>query len=170
MRLISLTAIMLIFGTQLAFAAASSQRALSKSKHYINGVFGYTAGGFGFAGEYEAPVDKTYSWGGIVKINPKNKNKSQNGINYFAAYVRPHFHRKQWDLYITMAAGMAQISAAAGGSDKTVIAGGFGTGVYYQLNSKVALGAEQMSLYGWLQDDYPGSLSSDMMFKVRFAM
>lgn len=155
-----------IFALQ-SFAAASSDSSYNRYDNQITGAFGYAKGGIGFGFEYERPISKGLGWGGAFRMNPLKQDGNTvtaNGLNYFGGFIRPHFHSREWSLNFTMGAGMAQVKSV---EDKTIFATNFGTGIFYQMTKEFAMGVEQTSLFGWLQEDYPGLIAHDMLVKAR---
>jgi len=165
------TAIALFTG----FAALADENANVNAMHNLLVNVGFTTGGLGLGADYENGSNRSFGWGGYVRLYPGNKDRDLGTapeVNTFGAFVRPHFTRGAWDLYVSPGFGLITYDNKVNGAghvDKTTFGPAMMLGLMYQFQSKMAFGVEETSLYGWFNEDIRGLLSQEMMAKFRFS-
>ncbi|OFZ11896.1 MAG: hypothetical protein A2Z20_03085 [Bdellovibrionales bacterium RBG_16_40_8] len=156
--------LMLTFSVSVAFAEFNQ----GANAFLFN--FGFTRGGMSLGVDYENAIHRTFSVGGYFRTYPDSTNPSANGLTTVGAFIRPHFNRQAWDLYLSPGFGIISLKpSASGASDETLMGPSFAIGLLYEFNPKLAIGIEEMTLYSWFgENDYRGFLSRELMGKVRF--
>lgn len=138
------------------------------SPHSVYGNFGFTEGGFALGADYEYAADPTFGIGGYTRFYKKDSElpKTTPGYFTFGAFIRPHFNRKNWDLYVSPGFGVISID---GTTDKTTVGPSLAIGLLYQVQSQIAIGVENMKHYVWFSEDYRGLVVNDFMIKAEIS-
>jgi hypothetical protein len=166
----SVLLLILGFGASQAFAQGEySESTFSKYQHSVWLSTGFTEGGFSLGADYEYATDRTFGVGGLTRFYNKDTDRSANGIVMFGAFIRPHFHRRAWDLYVNPGIAIINIDNASNGEDATTLGPLFAVGLLYQMGDTVAFGVENMMTSVWFDDDYLGVIMNDLMFRARFS-
>lgn len=169
MRTMILTLIAFVLTSLPAFAEYS-ESTFSKYENSVWLAAGFTEGGFSLGADYEYAADRTYGIGGMAKFYKKDSSRPANGIFMFGAYIRPHFHRRAWDLYVSPGVAIINIdNTSANGDDTTSLGPFFQAGVLYQITPSVAIGMENQITAIWFDDDTRGIVKEDIMFRARFS-
>lgn len=147
--------------------ALSAQAQSLNSQHSVYGNIGFTEGGLGLGADYEYAADATFGIGGYTRFYKKDSEQPVTAPGYFTfgAFIRPHFNRKNWDLYVSPGIGIISIDGSQG--DKTTLGPSLGIGLLYQIQNQIAIGVENMKHYVWFSDDYRGLAVNDLMIKAR---
>jgi hypothetical protein len=148
----------------LAPSAQAQEEYSSRGLHSVYGNVGFTEGGFGLGADYEYAAASTFGIGGYTRFYKKDEKRAP-GYFMFGAFIRPHFHRKQWDFYISPGVGVMSIDA--NNDDETTLGPSLALGLLYEVNSQIAVGIENMKHYVWFSDDYRGLNVDDFMIKGR---
>ncbi len=159
-----------IFLAPIMALADYSESTFSKYENSAWISAGFTEGGFSLGADYEYGADRTYGIGGLTRFYKKDTTTTRgaHGIFMFGAFVRPHFHRRAWDLYITPGIAIVNIDATSG-DDTTSLGPFFQVGLLYQMTDTMALGVENMITSVWFDDDHRGIVKEDIMFRGRFS-
>lgn len=165
--------LLLAMATTLSFNTYAqseySDSTYSKYQHSVVLAAGFTEGGFSLGADYEYAADRTYGIGGLTRFYNKDDDRGANGIVMFGAFIRPHFHRRAWDLYFNPGIAIINIDNASNGEDATTMGPLFAVGLLYQMGDTVAIGMENMMTSVWFDKDYYGVIMSDLMFRARFS-
>lgn len=169
MKKLSLILSILVLAPATALAGYS-ESTFSKYENSAWLAAGFTEGGFSLGADYEYGADRTYGIGGLTRFYKKNdgSGKRADGIFMFGAFIRPHFHRRAWDLYVTPGIAIINIDAI-NGDDTTSLGPFFQVGLLYQMTDTMAMGLENMLTAVWFDDDYRGIVKEDIMFRARFS-
>jgi hypothetical protein len=162
------------FLTSLIFVSASasaeySESAFSTYEHSAWGAIGFTEGGLSLGGDYEYAADRTFGVGGLTRFYQSDKDQGAAGIFLFGGYVRPHFHRRAWDLFLTAGLAVINIDDEAEDEKSTTLGPVFGVGALYQISKVMAVGVESMGTYVWFDKNFRGKVMDDVMLRVRFS-
>lgn len=141
--------------------------------HAIYGAFGINEGGFALGVDYEHLGLGDFGVGGLVRLYQKDDDNTDgltsNGYTVIGGFIRPHFSKKNWDLYFSPGLAIIQVDSASSRSDKTTLGGIFGVGLMYELSGNIALGVENMGTWVWFAESFRGKAMDDLMFKFRLA-
>jgi hypothetical protein len=144
----------------------------SEGKNSFQANLGFSHGGMGLGFDFEHAYERTYGVGGYVRIFPENDKvtNTQNGVTAAGAFIRPHFNRQAWDLYLSPGFGFVSLSPyTRGKSNETLLGPSFALGLLYEFNPSTSFGCELMDIYSWFgEDDYRGNVSEEFMAKLRF--
>ncbi|NQZ02257.1 MAG: hypothetical protein HRT45_16490 [Bdellovibrionales bacterium] len=162
------------FFLALVASAASAQAEYSESAfstydHSAWGSIGFTEGGLALGGDYEYAADRTYGAGGLTRFYQSDEDRGARGIFLFGGYVRPHFHRRAWDLFVTAGMAIININDEVADEQSTTLGPVFGLGVLYQVSKVMAVGVESLGTYVWFDEDFRGKVMDDAMLRVRFS-
>lgn len=152
--------------------AEYSESAFAKYDYSAWAAIGFTQGGLSLGGDFEYAADRTYGIGGLTRFyqqDDEHPTQSAPGIFMFGGYVRPHFHRRAWDLFVTLGAAIVSIEDDRNNQDATSLGPVWGVGVLYQVTETVAVGMESLSTYIWFDDDFRGQVMQDALFRARFS-
>jgi len=152
-----------------AFAAEYSESTFSKYEHAAWVSLGFTNGGLSLGADYEYAADRTYGVGGLLRFYNKDDDRTADGIMVIGGFIRPHFHRRAWDLYVTPGFGIINIDGARNRDDATTLGPFMSYGVLYQVAESMAVGVESMTTSVWFDEDYRGIVMTDVMFRGRFS-
>lgn len=161
-----LAAAALLVGAQVH----AQETANPNAQHSLLVNWGFTEGGMGLGVDYENGFSRTYGLGGYLRMYPDSNKNKVNGaaqVNAFGAFIRPHFTRQQWDLYVSPGFGIVQYEK--GPVDETTLGPVLMTGLLFQVTNVMAFGVEHMSIYAWLDEDVRGQLSEELLAKFRFS-
>lgn len=151
--------------------AASSETTYDIYNHAVYGTLGFWEGGMVIGGEYEYPHSRTFGIGGLARYYSKDSDRpSGNGGSsafVIGGFVRPHFNRRAWDLYVSPGFNLMMIDGP--NDDETVLGPSFTIGLLYQMKRTMALGIDHTTFVGWFNDDYRGAILIDVMAKMRFS-
>ncbi len=160
-----LTALFLTFSS-LIFSVAFADLPLGKNALLVN--FGVAKGGPALGLDFEHGYDHTYGIGGYFRINPDDKDNNANGLTAVGAFVRPHFSRQAWDLYVSPGFGLI-FYKPVNDSSQTLMGPSLAIGLLYEFSPAVSFGAETMTFASWIgKNAYRGHLEDDLMAKFRF--
>lgn len=153
----------------LAYTAAYAE--LAPDSHSVQVNFGFSRGGTAIGADYEYGYDRTFGIGGYFRMLPDDRDNGANGVTAFGAFIRPHFNRQNWDLYVSPGFGMVAYEPV-GRDDENLLGPTLAIGLLYEFNPKMSFGVEQMNFYSWFgDDDYSGELAeSVLMAKFRFVL
>lgn len=168
-RWIFASVLTLLLGTS-AFAQTASD-ALAGFDHNVYASLGFSPGGVAFGLEYEYPFHRTYGIGGFLHMQQKDDDKLAQGVTSFGAFIRPHFVRRAWDLYLAPGFGVAMIDGfpAPLQGDETGIGPTLDLGLMYQITDNIAVGAELFQHHVWFGSDWQGyAVMSTYSAKFRF--
>ncbi len=146
------------------FLAPSLSHGMSNSSAYAN--LGFSPGGLAFGGDFEMARDRIYGIGAFARIYSKDEDSGYPGIFAFGAFIRPHFQRGPWDLYVSPGFALMFIDGAS--EDETTIGPVMNIGLLYLLTNNVSLGLEHSTMVPWFGDAYKGVAMSDLHLKVRY--
>ena len=148
-----------------AFILLFSPLAFAKfgDDHMVYAHLTFTEGGFGLGADYENEFSRSFGLGGYARLYAKDDDDKirAHGVNTFGAFVRPHFYRKNWDLYVGAGVGIAQVDSAdasGGRDDETAIGPNFHIGLQYKMTREMSIGVENFKVYGWFAGDFKGLL------------
>lgn len=159
--------LLLILSSAVSFA--DDEVANTSSKHQFLVNMGYTKGGIAFGADYENNFHRTYGVGGYVRMYGDNTDLSQGDITTFGVFVRPHFTRQSWDLYVSPGFGFVQ-EELSGNNDESYFGPSLAVGLMYQFNYSLAIGVENFQIYGWFGDDnVVGQRSDELLAKLRYS-
>ncbi|MEO0336056.1 MAG: outer membrane beta-barrel protein [Pseudomonadota bacterium] len=163
--------VFMVFFTLLGASASAeySESAFSSYDHAAWGSIGFTEGGLALGGDYEYAADRTFGIGGLTRFYQEDEDRGAPGIFLFGGYVRPHFHRRSWDLFLTAGMAIISIDDEARDEEATSLGPVFGVGVLYQVTKVAAIGVESLASYIWFDEDFRGQVMEDVMFRVRFS-
>lgn len=153
----------------LLCALSFSAPAFGLSANALLVNFTMAAGGFGIGGDFEHSKDD-YGLGAYFRYYQKDDDPTHPADGYMTigAFMRPHFYKKNWDLFVTPGFGFITIQRArAGQDDVTTLGPMFTVGVLYQMSDSMAIGAENESFYGWFDEDARGYLLNETSAKLR---
>ena len=150
--------------------AEYSESTFSKYEHAAWLALGFTQGGLSLGADYEYAADRTYGVGGLIRMYNKDSDApgTADGVMVIGAFIRPHFHRRAWDLYVTPGFGIINIDSV-NGDDTTTLGPFMSYGVLYQMTPSVAVGMENMLTYVWFDEDTRGPVMEDIMMRARFS-
>lgn len=154
----------------LASLFTSMARAdLAEGKNALLVNFGVTPGGAALGLDFENGFNRTFGLGGYFRIDPDDQTNHRNGITTIGGFIRPHFSRQQWDLYVSPGFGIVFLKPGDGSSTQTLLGPSWAIGLLYEFTGAVSFGLESMNYYSWLgKDAYRGELQNDLMAKFRF--
>jgi len=163
--------VILILGMILSPVLGHAQSDFGFSRHSVYGAVGFTAGGVALGADYEYNSSRSFGIGGYVRMYQKDdENPGQSsGLTTFGGFIRPHFTKKDWDLYVSPGLGIMSIDAVGTGDDSTTLGASLAIGLLYDINGKASIGAESMSHHVWFEEDYRGQILEDLMVKFRMA-
>lgn len=165
MKLITVIGLVTAFLSLPLEAQVYSESAFTRSRHAAYANLGFTEGGFGLGAEYEYAAASTFGLGGYTRFYKKDTDRSIPGYFTFGAFIRPHFHRKAWDFYVSPGFGVISIDDRS--DDETTFGPSLAIGLMYQIQGQIAIGIENMKHYVWFSDDYRGLRVNDFMLKGR---
>ncbi len=148
----------------LLFALPSVSHGLSNSSAYLN--LGFDRGGLAFGGEFEYARDRIYGMGAFARIYSKDEDRGANGVFAFGGFVRPHFQRGPWDLYVSP--GVAVLFIDGVGFDETTIGPMLNIGLLYLVTNSMSVGLENTQMYSWFGKESKGPVTNDLQFKLRY--
>lgn len=151
-----------------SWAYSSSERAYSDADHNIYGHMGFGRGGFVLGADYEYPFHKTYGLGGYFSMYSKDDENGAPGLTALGVFIRPHFHRRSWEFYLSPGFGLLMYDGKY--DDETALGPVFALGLTYQVTRDWAFGVESQSLYGWFADKARGQVESSLLAKVRYGL
>ncbi len=140
------------------------------SQHSLLVNLGFSEGGMALGADYENGANRTFGWGGYLRLYPDNDDRDLGNaaqINAFGAFIRPHFTRQAWDLYVSPGFGIVQYER--GSVDETSFGPILMLGLLYQFSGQMAFGVEQTSIYAWMNEDIRGKVSDELLGKFRFS-
>ncbi|MGE0762032.1 MAG: hypothetical protein AB7N80_02015 [Bdellovibrionales bacterium] len=153
--------------------ALSSMAAPAFANSSIYGAFGFTEGGFALGVDYEYTGMGDYGVGGYVRIYQKDDDTSGGtsaGLTTVGAFIRPHFNKKKWDMYVSPGLAIIQIDGVSNPpGDSTTLGPSMALGLLYEMTGSVALGVESMSTWVWFDEDYRGQVMEDLMLRFRMS-
>lgn len=129
---------------------------------------GFSGGGLALGADFEYAADRTYGLGGMARFYQKDEDRGQDGYMVIGAFIRPHFHRRAWDLFITPGLAIVNVDDT-GGNDATSLGPFMSYGVLYQFSETAAFGLDNSVYTIWFDDDYRGVVLEDVMFRARFS-
>ncbi|MCC7403582.1 MAG: hypothetical protein IT288_04210 [Bdellovibrionales bacterium] len=147
--------------------AASSETTYDIYNHAAYATLGFWEGGLVIGGEYEYAFDRTFGLGGLARYYSKDNDKGAPSIFVLGGFVRPHFNRREWDLYVSPGFNLMMIDSQR--DDETVLGPSITLGLLYQGGRSVAFGIDSTSFAGWFNDDFRGVILTDVMAKARFS-
>ena len=163
----------LILATVISSLASAQD--YSPSKNSIYGGLGFTEGGLGIGVDYEYNGLRDFGVGGYVRIYQKDDKgtNQKEGITTLGGFIRPHFTKKSWDLYVSPGFGLIMIDSQYTGTNQPGDTTGLGTslaiGLMYEISNSVALGVENMRTWMWFSEDWRGLRVDDMMLRFRMS-
>ncbi|MCB0367401.1 MAG: outer membrane beta-barrel protein [Bdellovibrionaceae bacterium] len=160
-------ALALLIWAPLQSRAASSETTYDIYNHAVYGTIGFARGGLVIGGEYEYPYDRTFGLGGLARYYSKDKDKGEPSVFVIGGFVRPHFNRREWDLYVSPGFNLMMIDG--NNNDETVLGPSLSFGLLYQMKRTMAMGVDHTVWAGWFNDDFRGVILTDLMFKMRFS-
>ena len=136
----------------------------------VNADLGFSRGGADLGLDYEYGYARTYSVGGYLRVIPDSTSSNQNGVTTFGVFVRPHFSRGNWDFYVSPGFGLVSEKYVQGNNTNTytMLGPSFAVGLMYDLTPNMAVGAEQMDIYGWFNSTAGGDINQDLTAKFRY--
>lgn len=156
----------------LLIAPQSFAQDYGLTKHAIYGAVGFTRGGVALGADYEYTGNSDYGVGGLVRMYQKKDNPSgildADGLMVLGGFVRPHFTKKSWDLYVSPGLGLISYDSV-NGEDTTTLGAFLGLGLMYELTSSASIGVENMQTHVWFNEDTRGLVMSDLMVRFRMA-
>jgi len=154
--------------TVLSASAFAAEAANTSSPHNLLFNFGWTEGGMSFGMDYENNFDRTYGLGGYVRMYGDDDDRGE--LTTFGVFVRPHFTRQSWDLYVSPGFGYVQEDRVVGNSDESYFGPSLAIGLLYQFTYAMAFGVENFQIYGWFGDDeVSGQRSNELLAKFRYS-
>ncbi len=157
----------LISLTTLMTSAAHADLAEGKNALLVN--FGFTHGGAALGLDFENGFNRTFGLGGYFRIDPDDQTLGARGITTVGAFIRPHFSRQQWDLYVSPGFGILFVKPTDNSGSQTLLGPSWAIGLLYDFTPAISFGAESMSFASWFgKDVYRGYLQTDLMAKFRF--
>lgn len=164
MKLFSI--ILLTLGmTHSASAMTFAETVASSHDQFVTGALGITRGGISFAAEYERKLDRLIHWGGYLRIEPKGNGAPS--ITSIGAFARPHIYERNLELYISPGFGLHMID---NGTSETVLGPSLSVGALYQLNDKMAVGFDNMKIYGWTANTLKGLIADSFLVSFKYAL
>lgn len=170
--------IIVLLGLMVSFSAAgqdygSSSSSFSNKMHSAYAALGFDQGGsLAIGGDYEYAYDRTFGLGGLLRLHEQDKEVRQDGITALGGFIRPHFNRSNWDLYVTLGASYISVDTYenSGREDSTGLGPVYGIGLLYQLTDTVSVGFDRSTYVIWFGggDYYQGRLLEEAMARVRF--
>lgn len=157
----------------MSVSAMAQETANFAAQHSLLVNVGFSAGGMALGADYENGYSRTFGIGGYLRLYPdaSGNDRKLGGapqINAFGAFIRPHFTRQQWDLYVSPGFGIVQVDLG-GVADETTFGPVLMTGLLYQFTGTMAFGVEHMAIYAWLDEDIRGQVSDELLAKFRFS-
>lgn len=158
-----------LFAASAVAADDYDEASYSRSNSAVLVNASFTKGGFGLGADYEYAYHSTYGIGGYTRFYQKDEDEGANGLFSFGAFVRPHFHRRSWNLYVAPGFGVTMVDPAAKNADsETVFGPAIMYGLLFKFSKQMAFGVENMKIYSWFGDDFKGHLLDDLAAKFRF--
>lgn len=150
---------------------ASASDTLSKYDHFANLGVSFSRGGLALSADYEYPMHQTFGLGGFFRMNQKSEDPAVTGATMLGAFIRPHFHRRGWDLYVAPGFGLMMVDAPSTGEDETALGPSMAVGLLYQLTDSIAVGSEWFMATPWFASSTlrGNQLVNDINARVRFA-
>ena len=140
----------------------------AQGKNAVYGGLGFTEGGASLGADYEYLGLSEFGVGGYARMYSKDKDRSAAGVMAIGGFIRPHFNKKSWDMYMSPGFAILQIDGTSKPpGDATTLGPSLAIGLMYDINANVALGIENMRQWVWFDDDYRGSLINDFMLRFR---
>ncbi len=148
----------------------SSNELTVRYTHNVLMAIGVNTGGFSLGADYEYQGSNSFGLGGYTRFYQKDSTAPGTSAGYFTfgAFIRPHFYKKGWDLYVSPGFGVVNIDATSGKSE-TSMGPSLALGLMYQLQNQIAFGVENMKTYSWFNEDYRGLLINDFMIRARMS-
>ena len=160
-----LLSLLLILG-----ASSASAQSYGSANSAIYGGFGFSEGGFALGADYEYMGFTDFGIGGFVRMYEKDDEDpfSHEGLTTFGAFIRPHFSKKSWDLYVSPGIAIINIDSYSNDiDDATTLGPVLAIGLMYEMSGAVALGVESMSTWVWFEEDWRGQREEDFMLRFR---
>lgn len=131
--------------------------------------FGFSRGGMSLGVDYEHGYQKTFGLGGYFRNYPDNTSPRTAGLTAVGAFIRPHFNRQAWDLYVSPGFGIISYKPVSGSTD-SLLGPSLALGLLYEMKPNVSFGIEHMMLSSWFgnNDVRGGVLAQELMAKLRF--
>lgn len=141
---------------------------LSRNQNAILVNASFAGGGFSLGADFEHQLS-SFGIGGYARFYQEDDEApgTSPGVFSFGAFVRPHFYRRAWDLYVSPAFGVHMVES--GDEDDTAIGPGLMLGLLYQFTGNMSFGMEYIGLYGWFTEDYRTRIVDDLAAKFRFS-
>ena len=161
-----LAPILMVFALVMGVNSAHAECAEGDSAILFN--FGFTGGGMAIGIDYEHGYDRTFGIGGYFRMYPDDDSPQAPGITTFGAFIRPHFNRQNWDFSVAPGFGIMDYEPTLNRDDETLLGPSLMIGLLYELNSKISVGVEHMTMASWFGDkDYRGNISEEILAKFR---
>jgi hypothetical protein len=158
----------------MTVSAMAQETANFGAEHALLVNVGFSEGGMALGADYENGISRTFGLGGYLRLYPDNDDNKVNTaatINAFGVFIRPHFTRQQWDLYVSPGFGVVQYENKRTNPDidETTLGPVLMTGLLYQFSGAMAFGVEHMSIYAWMEEEIRGKVSDELLAKFRFS-
>jgi hypothetical protein len=169
MRRISFTIVSAAIALLIGSSVWAQETANVSSEHAFLVNLGFTRGGMGLGVDYENGSNRAFGWGGYLRMYPDSDTPGNGAaeITAMGAFIRPHFTKQAWDLYVSPGFGIVQTEA--NGDDESGLGPALMLGLLYQMSGNMAFGVEQMSIYAWTNEDIRGGITEDLLAKFRFS-
>ena len=103
-------------------------------------------------------------------MQQKDDKANSAGVTAFGAFVRPHFVRKAWDLYLAPGFGVAMIDGTnTTFGDETGLGPSLDLGLMYQMSDNIAAGVELFQHHVWFGSDWQGHTSISL-YSAKFRL
>ncbi|MBT4761160.1 MAG: hypothetical protein HOO06_05620 [Bdellovibrionaceae bacterium] len=152
----------------IAQAAVFAESASQSHKDSVYGKLGFSRGGLAIAGEFERNVNRTYSLGAILHIQPKDDTAGAAGLTAIGGYVGMHIFKRSWDFYVKPGFGI--LMADSGSNKETALGPQFNMGVKFQYSKDIAFGMERSTFHGWLASDFKGMITDVVMATFQYGL
>lgn len=152
------------------FTSLQSYADFPEGKHSIHGALAFTKGGeIAIGADYEYGYDRTYGLGAMFRMIQDDTDTGAPGITLLGGFVRPHFNRQNWDLFLSPGFGFIMVDPVGNADDETLLGPSLGMGLMYEFTPAFALGIENLIAAGWFGEDaYLGTQYEEIFVKFRF--
>ncbi len=159
--------ILLFLSASGASAQVYSESVNSRNPHSILGNITFAQGGLGLGADYEYAYSRTHGIGGYARMYQKDDDRGANGIVAIGGFIRPHFNKKSWDLYLSPGLAIISVDGTGTRKDVTTLGASLALGLLYQVSPTIAFGIENMKHYVWFDADYRGLVMDELSLKLR---
>lgn len=166
----ALVALGLALGSSAFAQGEYDNYSMPKSANSVYVNTSLSPGGLALGADFEHDTGP-HGIGGYTRFYQREQNVA-HGIFSLGGFIRPHFRRKEWSLYVSPGFGIHVINSRSNTpDDETVIGPVFMTGVLYAMSPTFSLGAEYMTIQAWTGEDAFRAipLVQDISLKARFA-